>query len=67
METSNPTVCPFCGDKPVVYQRQIKCADSDDTKIVYAIGCENKTCKVSPMTFYFDTCEEAIEAWNNRV
>lgn len=48
--------CPFCGSKAIsgnYYHGNI-------------VGCSNTRCKVFPNTWYHDTLEEAIEAWNWR-
>ena len=48
--------CPFCGNE----------AEFDEWKI-FCIRCLNGDCDIKPQTDWFNTKEEAIEAWNRRV
>ena len=49
--------CPFCGRKAILRRDSHGCY----------IGCENGMCSVLPTTWYYETEEEAITAWNRRV
>lgn len=49
--------CPFCGETPVVHH---------PIDATYYIECINSGCSCLPETWYYDTEEEAIEAWNRR-
>ena len=51
--------CPFCGGEASMRIRPY-------CSVVYA-GCLNSDCKIQPTTDWYDTDEEAIEAWNRRV
>lgn len=51
-----PKPCPFCGKEPRIY---------GDKPQVY-IACVNQDCPVNSETIFFQTREEAIEAWNRR-
>jgi Lar family restriction alleviation protein len=50
--------CPFCGGEPELKQ------DFDDKQI--SVCCDNETCVTICETFWHDTREEAIKAWNTR-
>lgn len=52
--------CPFCGIIPKVNQDK-----SWITK--YYISCENEKCEIICETGLYETIEEAIGAWNNRI
>ena len=51
--------CPFCGEIPTV---------GCDTfgHGCYHIQCANGECACMPVSWYYPTKEEAIEAWNIR-
>lgn len=51
-----PKPCPFCGKEPRIY---------GDKPQAY-IACVNEKCPVNSETIFFQTREEAIEAWNRR-
>ena len=51
--------CPFCGTMPVIH-----CVDA--TYDTWYIECVYGGCSCKPETWYYDTKEEAIEAWNTR-
>lgn len=48
--------CPFCGREAVI--KHGSCG--------YYAECNNGMCKVMPTTWYYETEEEAITAWNRR-
>lgn len=50
--------CPFCGGKGELRYRPF---DED-----FFIKCEYKNWKCNTQTLYYETEEEAIEAWNTR-
>ena len=50
--------CPFCGKKAILEER-LDYAD-------FAVRCQTITCHVLPCTWYYDSPEEAVEAWNKR-
>ena len=53
--------CPFCGNEPKIeFNESIG-------YVSYYVKCINLECNVEVYTFDFNTKEEAIEAWNNRV
>lgn len=49
--------CPYCGEMPKEVHRL---GDG------FCIGCKNKKCKIISFTKWFDTPQEAINAWNER-
>ena len=58
--------CPWCGHIPEIYTEPV---DQYDGTILcdHYIRCRNKKCPVGEIsTKYFDTINEAIEAWNRR-
>lgn len=48
--------CPNCGNYPILRQ------DASEWKV----ECIGEGCKCLPSTWYYDTKEQAIEAWNRR-
>lgn len=52
--------CPFCGGSA-----SLKFANTTEE---YFVDCdlEKETCAVIPSTWFYETEEEAIEAWNRR-
>lgn len=48
--------CPFCGSK----------AEIEESHKFFAVGCTNTNCKVTAMTEWQCTLDEAIDAWNGR-
>lgn len=54
--------CPFCGGEAVV-----ECHDEDygDDWIVSCINLDGE-CEITPHTKFYETKQEAIEAWNRR-
>ena len=50
--------CPFCGELPKLYRNDVH---------EYRVECLNMRCACLPRTWFFDTEEEVIEAWNRRV
>ena len=55
--------CPFCGKKSDFDEwKQTKIFE----KIAFRVLCVNIDCPVQPATDWFNTKEEAIEAWNRR-
>ena len=57
MENLKP--CPFCGEIPTVTHDAQNCE-------TYVIQCANGECACMPVTWWYLTKEEAIEAWNRR-
>lgn len=53
---SDLKTCPFCGSKAILVH------DNNG----YCVACCNRKCDVFPVTWYFKTVREAIEAWNRR-
>jgi len=53
--------CPFCGKNPVVDNYKIRGVK------VWNVGCLNDDCQVHVETDDFESLEETIQAWNNRV
>lgn len=51
--------CPFCGSEAEII-------DYKDEYLEQIVTCRNSFCKVNPNTHFFETREEAIEAWNRR-
>lgn len=49
-------ICPFCGNLPRLLQI------GEDWKV----ECISEECTALPSTYFYDTKEEAIEAWNRR-
>ena len=57
-----PLPCPFCGSR--AHER---CHIRDDGRPhKYSIECGNPNCRISPDTYYYETRDEAIAAWNKR-
>ena len=54
MEELKP--CPFCGCYPILRQ------DASDWKV----ECIGEGCECLPSTWFWDTKEDAIKAWNRR-
>ena len=54
--------CPFCGGEAI-----IKCHDKDysDNWFVYCANLDGN-CEIHPYTWFYETKEEAIGAWNRR-
>lgn len=54
--------CPFCGGRAVMIGAPF-------THDRFLVACKNRgdACKCEPCTNWFDTREEAAEAWNRRV
>ena len=50
--------CPFCGGEAKIIQGSLYYG--------YRVGCENRWCLMHPITFSYQTKEEAIKAWNKR-
>lgn len=59
--------CPWC-DYPAQARSQLGFDHSPDEKRVmkYYVKCSTDDCVVAPMTTWFNTAEEAAEAWNRR-
>ena len=55
--------CPFCGGKAKLLDWPVE----NNTHTLYAVVCHNSKCYINPESPYYDTLEEAIEAWNRRV
>lgn len=55
-EEPEPKPCPFCGKAPRI----------SEVNFQTCIACVNEDCPVNPETIFFQTREEAIEAWNRR-
>lgn len=57
--------CPWCGHVAGVYTDGW---EDNDRTLVYGhfVKCKNTRCHVKPCTVYFDTIDQAIEAWNRR-
>lgn len=51
--------CPFCGKMPTIETKE------DGKDFHGFVGCVNPWCKITPHE-YFETKEEALEAWNKR-
>ena len=49
--------CPFCGEMPIIHGEE-----SGD----YYIECINVGCACLPTSCFYETKEQAIEAWNRR-
>jgi|APSaa5957512622_1039677.scaffolds.fasta_scaffold166432_2 Lar family restriction alleviation protein len=56
-----PLPCPFCGEEPVVDNSLLKGAR------VWSVACENDDCPVDVETADFESIDDAIKAWNQRV
>ena len=48
--------CPFCGERAILRRDSSGCY----------VKCNNGMCKVMLTTWYYETEEEAITAWNRR-
>lgn len=48
--------CPYCGNYPLLRQ------DASE----WRVECIGEGCECLPSTWFYDTKEEAIEAWNRR-
>lgn len=56
MKETELKLCPFCGDKVTIHYG----ADG------YTPYCRNDKCIAYYLEIWFDTYEEAVEAWNRR-
>lgn len=52
--------CPFCEDGGMI---KLECLNNI---FYYSISCINPRCFIKPSTIWFETEQEAIDAWNIR-
>lgn len=55
--------CPFCGKIPIMVRSGIVDTQGRES---YDIQCVNGECACMPVSWFYPTQEEAIEAWNRR-
>jgi hypothetical protein len=54
-----PKPCPFCGELPVV--------SYSPNGLGWQVACMNEAgCELTPITWLYETEEEAVAAWNKR-
>jgi endogenous inhibitor of DNA gyrase (YacG/DUF329 family) len=53
----NPKPCPFCGTPSRVFWL---------SKNRVRIYCAAKTCEIEVRTIFYETLDEAMDAWNTR-
>ena len=56
-----PLPCPFCSEEPVIDNYLSK------GMRVWSVACENDDCQVDVETADFESIDDAIKAWNQKV
>jgi len=56
-----PLPCPFCGKDPEIDKYKLQ------SVMIWNVGCMNDDCLVDVETADFESEEDAINAWNQRV